>query len=362
MRITLLILLLSQCLPFSIFLFFTSRGRRVSNRLLAAFFFILSLQFILVFIKGFQFLGLDVYRLTLLVGIWFGPILLLYTKSLLLKKGEKLDLKENRVYLIPPLFFCVSVFFIQRFQTLEICDSIITAAYFIYSYLYFKRRIKLKTTAERESQKLTIRWIRIVLYTLIGITVIDVVEFVIRLIDGVRPINYYIFYVELLGFLFVLYYYIFFGATQSTHFMGIKELFSNNGQKPKYASVEMSHDESRVLFNEIDALLSSQKLYLKNIKIMELARILKIPVNKVSRSINENYGESFSDLVNTKRVDYAKKLLSDPKNNDKLLAIALDSGFNNKVSFYKNFKRLVGVSPSEFRDRALLPKKMDPSG
>ncbi|MEZ4809782.1 MAG: helix-turn-helix domain-containing protein [Allomuricauda sp.] len=351
---TLLILLLSQCLPFSIFLFFTSRGRKVSNRLLGSFFFILSLQFILVFVKGFQFLGLDVYRLTLLVGIWFGPILLLYTKSLLLKEGERLDFKKNRVYLLPPLLFWVLVFFIQRFQTLEIFDSIITAAYYMYSYVYFKGRIKLKTAAERNSQKLAIRWIQIVLFTLIGITVIDVIEFVVRLIDGLRPINYYIFYVEMLGFLFVLNYYIFFGATRSSHFMGIQEPFSTHGQKPKYSSVEMSPNESIVLFNEIDAQLSDQKLYLKNIKIAELARLLEIPVNKVSRSINENCGESFSDLINRKRVEYAKKLLSNPKNNDKLLAIALDSGFNNKVSFYKNFKRLVGVSPSEFRDQASL--------
>lgn len=352
----LLILLLSQCLPFSIFLFFTSRGKKVSNRLLASFFFILSLQIILVFIKGFQFLGMDVYRLTYLIGIWFGPILLLYTKSLLAEEGEKIDFKKSRVYLVPPLFFWFLVFFIKDYQTLEIYDSIITAAYFMYSFWYFKRSIQLKTAAERKGKKLTIRWIQIVLFTLIGITVIDVVEFVFRLIYGMRPINYYIFYVELLGFLFVLNYYIFFGATQSTHFMGIKELFSNKGPTPKYASVEMSPNESQLLFNEIDALLSHQKLYLKNIKITELAQLLEIPVNKVSRSINENYGDSFSDLINAKRVEHAKKLLSNPKNNDKLFAIALDSGFNNKVSFYKNFKRLVGISPSQFREQVSVNK------
>ena len=152
-------------------------------------------------------------------------------------------------------------------------------------------------------------------------------------------------------------YYIFFGATQSNNFMGIKEIFSRNAQKTKYASIEMCHDESILLFKQIDTFLSDQQLYLRDIKITELARILEIPVNKVSRSINENYGENFTDLVNSKRVEYAKKLLSNPKNNDKLFAIALDSGFNNKVSFYKNFKRFVGVSPSEFRTNIVDNKK-----
>lgn len=164
-----------------------------------------------------------------------------------------------------------------------------------------------------------------------------------------NPINELFNIVKLLGLLFIINYFIFFGSTQTKSFLGIIEAASS---KPKYASIELSKKESVEVYNKISHLLLNEELYLgRNIKISDLAKLINVPVNKVSRSINENFGSSFSNLLNSKRVECAKKLLSDPKNNDKLFAIALDSGFNNKVSFYKNFKNQVGISPAEYREK-----------
>lgn len=37
----------------------------------------------------------------------------------------------------------------------------------------------------------------------------------------------------------------------------------------------------------------------------------------------------------------------------KLIAIALDSGFNNKTSFLNAFKRITGMNPSQFREKLI---------
>lgn len=347
---TLIILLLSQSLPFSIFLFLTSRGRRISNILLGIFFLILSLQIIFLFTVGIHVFGFALHKLTFLIGIWYGPVLLLYIKSVLLKENENLNFRKNWIHLFPSLFFWILVFFTERYRTIEVYDSFICTSYFIYSFVYFRRKLVSKSQTDLIGSALTIKWINAVLFTLIFVSSIDLLELAVRLVVGTHPFNNYIFYIEIFGFLIVLEYYIFFWATRSDNFMGINDAHTEKSKKPKYASIEMTEDESLALYNQINSVLTEKELFLKkNIKITELAKMLEVPINKVSRSVNENYGQSFSDLVNSKRVIYAKKLLSNPKNNNKLFAIALDSGFNNKVSFYKNFKKIVGMSPSEYR-------------
>lgn len=125
---------------------------------------------------------------------------------------------------------------------------------------------------------------------------------------------------------------------------------SSNMLTAKYANIKMTRFESEQLFREIVDLLTEQEYYLRNnLKLSDVSNRLETPINKASRAINENFGASYSDLLNSLRVNHARKLLSDPDNDDKLLAVAMDSGFNNKVSFHKHFKKIVGMSPQKYR-------------
>ena len=82
---------------------------------------------------------------------------------------------------------------------------------------------------------------------------------------------------------------------------------------------------------------------------MDLARDLGISNNQLSEAIRCSSFENFKSLINHYRVDYSKKLLKD--SNLKVLAVALESGFNNKVSFNTNFKKFTGTSPATYRKR-----------
>ncbi len=88
----------------------------------------------------------------------------------------------------------------------------------------------------------------------------------------------------------------------------------------------------------------------QNIKISDLAKVLSVSEKNVSRAVNEHAGENFNAFINRYRVDHAADLiLSDSHSHFTIDAIAEESGFANKVSFYKAFKRVKGISPSEYR-------------
>lgn len=98
------------------------------------------------------------------------------------------------------------------------------------------------------------------------------------------------------------------------------------------------------------------KIYLQpNLNIEQFSARLGMPVKEVSAVINKHFGTNFFEYINSYRVNEAKLLLADKSMEDKtVLDILLQSGFNSKSAFHRFFKRLVGMSPTEFRKQALL--------
>ena len=56
---------------------------------------------------------------------------------------------------------------------------------------------------------------------------------------------------------------------------------------------------------------------------------------------------TFIDFLTTERIKRTEFLLSNPKAH--LIDIAFDSGFSSISSFNRTFKKIKGISPSEFR-------------
>ena len=67
----------------------------------------------------------------------------------------------------------------------------------------------------------------------------------------------------------------------------------------------------------------------------------------LSTLINRNFGSSFQNLLSEYRVRLAAKLLSDRKKT--ITEIYMAVGFESQCSFNRNFKRIMGVTPSEYR-------------
>ena len=66
----------------------------------------------------------------------------------------------------------------------------------------------------------------------------------------------------------------------------------------------------------------------------------------ISHVIENLPGTSFTSLLNSIRVEYAKDLLS--KRDLNVLDIALECGFGSDRNFYRAFKDFTGYSPKEY--------------
>jgi AraC-like DNA-binding protein len=123
-----------------------------------------------------------------------------------------------------------------------------------------------------------------------------------------------------------------------------KNIFQADEAKVSGNTVERSGE----LFRMIEQRIHAEKLYQdQNLSMPRLAEKMKLMPHQLSFIINKESGDSFSDYINSFRLEEAKNLLL--STNNKVAAIAFDCGFNSLSSFYAAFKKRVGTSPVEFR-------------
>lgn len=88
-----------------------------------------------------------------------------------------------------------------------------------------------------------------------------------------------------------------------------------------------------------------------DLTLLSLAGKLNINRSYLSRAINSVTGKSFTVWLNEYRIKEAIKLLSN--NSQPKLSmdgLAFEIGFNNRTTFYRAFKKITGISPSNFKD------------
>ena len=121
--------------------------------------------------------------------------------------------------------------------------------------------------------------------------------------------------------------------------------------------VEITAKE-RALYQKIQVFMEQQKPYLDTqLSLPKLAELVKLPVSKVSRLINQNGQVNFIDFVNGYRIREVQQKIQDPLfAHLSLLGIALESGFNSKASFNRTFKKIIKMTPSAYRKEVLAKK------
>lgn len=112
----------------------------------------------------------------------------------------------------------------------------------------------------------------------------------------------------------------------------------------------LNYDKKKELKEKVETLLNKRKPFLKKgYTIAQMSEDTDIPVHQLSALINEEYGTNFNILINTWRIDH---IISGYQSGDlktlTLEGIAKNGGFNSRYTFIKAFKRIKGVTPSEF--------------
>lgn len=121
----------------------------------------------------------------------------------------------------------------------------------------------------------------------------------------------------------------------------------------KYRNNKVDEESCGLLSNKLKALMQEQKLYLNsNLKLKDLSDRLGVPVYNLSYVLNIYMHQRFNDYVNNYRVSEFKILVQDEKFRRYTLdALATLCGFSSKTSFFRNFKRMENITPSEYIKR-----------
>lgn len=107
----------------------------------------------------------------------------------------------------------------------------------------------------------------------------------------------------------------------------------------------------RLVLAKIQSALDHNKLYAdENLSMAKLARKAGVPPREVSLVINRATGFNLSQFVNNRRVEAVCRLLYETDRT--LMDIMFDAGFATKSNFNREFRRVTGITPSQWRVRA----------
>ena len=90
-----------------------------------------------------------------------------------------------------------------------------------------------------------------------------------------------------------------------------------------------------------------------DITLDSLAEALNIMPRDLSMLINRHFGINYYEFINRYRIEEAKRMLTSTEYiNTTITDIYLRVGFNSKSVFYTFFKKIEGITPTQFRQNA----------
>jgi len=110
-----------------------------------------------------------------------------------------------------------------------------------------------------------------------------------------------------------------------------------------------STNDNEELMRSICQLMEQEQPYLdSHLKLNDLANRLGTNRNIISACINSQLGCSFSQFIGKYRVEHAKRLMRQHPDM-KVAVVWMQSGFTTESSFFRAFKAITGMTPSDWK-------------
>ncbi|GHA21615.1 hypothetical protein GCM10008090_34420 [Arenicella chitinivorans] len=122
--------------------------------------------------------------------------------------------------------------------------------------------------------------------------------------------------------------------------------------KPEADGVLDRETRAKVL-NLVKQQVETQCLYRDSqLTLAALAEQVGVSVHQLSETLNQHDGKNFNQFINEYRVAEVCEQLGQPADR-KLIDLALDAGFSSKSSFNAIFKKVTGVTPTQYRTQQI---------
>ena len=125
---------------------------------------------------------------------------------------------------------------------------------------------------------------------------------------------------------------------------------SSDVSDDEYNKTPRDHEEAANSFIVKNALAYMEEHYKEKILLSEVAEKIYVSQWHLSKLLNKETGQNFSELLNGIRVRKAQELLKDPAL--RISDIAEEVGFLEVAHFSRVFKKITGRSANEYRNKA----------
>jgi len=233
-------------------------------------------------------------------------------------------------------------------KTLFHIASIISLTYYLIRTVIEYRKYK-KYVNDHFSDTLGIEyeWIRNLLYAVIaGMTIMLIIGFVDVFITN---LSYDQFWTSHLTLAITIYVISIMGY-QSGQRTSRKLAYSPDLEMIEEKNGPSLQPEVNEWKEKIERCFREHKPYLDPaLTLKQLASQLGTNSSVLSKAINSGFGKNFNDFINSYRIEEVKKQLeANVHEQQTLISIAMDCGFNSKPTFNRAFKKLLGQSPREY--------------
>jgi AraC-like DNA-binding protein len=207
-----------------------------------------------------------------------------------------------------------------------------------------RHRELIAQTPEKEELRVDLDWINLVIYGLAGFLFLDgFVPHLRLLVPG------FSFSVAMALYLFIIV-----AVFHATIYGRVYPFINDKARAdPKYVNSGLRADTAEHYLGKLAQLMEIEQPHLdSDLSLDKLAGLLRVHPHHLSQALNDHLGKNFYDYINEQRMLHARRLLVEQPELP-VVDVAIACGYNNKNSFYNSFRRFVGMTPTEFRAKAV---------
>ncbi|MDN5200364.1 helix-turn-helix transcriptional regulator [Fulvivirgaceae bacterium BMA10] len=140
-------------------------------------------------------------------------------------------------------------------------------------------------------------------------------------------------------------------------FYGLRnqQIFQKKLKEEKYRNLNVSQEALDRYKKKLLGTIRNEKPYLDpEFTLSKLSKMISVPNYILSHLFSNEFNQNFSEFINSYRIQEAQIKLKDPNfGHQKISSVAYDCGFNSLSSFNTAFKKIMKMTPSEFRNGSI---------